>query len=90
MWSVSRTAARLKEMAEQAFKHGDPEITLTVEAHASFRSLLGGVGWLTQTRPDVMVYVSALQRVMSEPKAKHVIALNKVLRYIKRKPLTVN
>ena len=44
---------------------------------------------MTQTRADIIVYVAALQRIMAEPRNKHVIALNKMLRYIKRKPLTV-
>ena len=30
-----------------------------------------------------------MQRVMAEPKARHVIALNKVLKYIKNKPLQI-
>ena len=49
--SQAHFAAQLKEIADQVFKHKDPEIVLSVEAHASCRSLLGGVAWLTQTRP---------------------------------------
>ena len=79
----------MRVLADDVLKRGDPETDLTVEMHASFRSLLGGVAWMTQTRPDIMVYVAALQRVMAAPKARHVIALNRVLRYIKRKPLRV-
>ena len=44
---------------------------------------------MTQTRPDIMVYVAALQRVMATPVNKHVVALNKILRYIKNKPLKI-
>lgn len=80
-------ADQLRAMADDTAKRGDPEAAVTMEIHAAFRSLLGGVAWMTQTRPDIVVYVSALQRVMAAPLNKHVVALNKVLRYIKSKPL---
>ena len=89
MVSQDHYAAQLRLIADDAIKRGDADIPLSMEMHASFRSLLGGVAWLTQTRADIMVYVAAMQRVMAEPKSKHVIALNKVLKYIKRKPLKI-
>jgi hypothetical protein len=59
------------------------------ETHSVFRSLLGGVAWLVQTRPDVAIYISCLQRHMDKPTAKDVLDINRVLKYIKRKPLTI-
>ena len=82
-------AAQLREISMGIVKRSDPEATVLTDLHVSFRSLLGAVVWMTQTRADIIVYVPALQRVMAEPRNKHAIALNKVLRYIKRKPLTV-
>jgi hypothetical protein len=82
-------ADQLRPMADDTAKRGDPEAAVSTEIHAAFRSLLGGVAWMTQTRPDIVVYVSALQRIMAAPLNKHVVALNKILRYVKSKPLKI-
>ena len=87
--SQAHYAAQLRVLADDVAKRGDPEGALDMAMHNSFRSLLGGVAWMTQTRPDIMVYVAALQRVMATPVNKHVVALNKILRYIKNKPLKI-
>ena len=82
-------AAQLREIAMDTVNRSDSEAAVSTELHVAFRSLLGAVAWMTQTGADIIVYVAALQRIMAEPHNKHVIALNKVLKYIKRKPLTV-
>ena len=82
-------ADQLRAMADDTAKRGDQDAAVSMQLHAAFRSLLGGVAWMTQTRPDIIVYISALQRVMAAPLNKHVVALNKVLRYVKRKPLKI-
>jgi hypothetical protein len=69
--------------------HMAPGDKVDVETHSVFRSLLGGVAWLAQTRPDVAIYISCLQRHMDKPTAKDVFDLNRVLKYIKRKPLII-
>ena len=56
---------------------------------ALFMSLLGGVGWVVQTRPDVATYVGALQRHLQKPCAKHIRQLNRIVRYLKAKPLVI-
>ena len=50
-------------------------------------SLLGGVAWVVQTRPDVAVFVAALQRRLKEPRIQDLLNLNRVLKYLKTKPL---
>ena len=52
-----------------------------------FMSLLGGVAWVVQTRPDVAVFVAALQRHLKEPRIQDLLNLNRVLKYLKTKPL---
>lgn len=42
-------------------------------------NLLGGVAWVVQTRPDVAVFIAALQRKSQAPTAKDVENLNRVL-----------
>ena len=49
-------------------------------------SLLGGIAWTVQARPDI-AFTSALQRKLQSPSGKDVIHLNSVLAYLKRKPL---
>eukprot|EP00971_Amphidinium_carterae_P234892 4661170-Amphidinium_carterae.1 len=57
------------------------------EDKTTYWSLLGGVAWLTQTRPDTCVMVHALQRVARNPCKEDAAKLNSVLRHAKRKPL---
>ena len=54
---------------------------------SKFMSLLGGVAWTVQTRPDIAVFTAALQRKLQNPNGKDIISLNRVLAYLKRKPL---
>eukprot|EP00971_Amphidinium_carterae_P231388 4592138-Amphidinium_carterae.2 len=65
----------------------DPKESLGDEARTTYWSLLGGVAWLTQTRPDICVMVHALQRVAHNPSKEDATKLNSVLKYAKRKPL---
>lgn len=44
---------------------------------------------IVQTRPDVAVFVAALQRKLQEPNGQDLINLNRVLSYVKRKPLSL-
>jgi len=52
-------------------------------------SLLGAVAWLTQTRMDIAIYTQALQRVAHRPLGEHMQRLNKVVKWVKRKPLSI-
>ena len=87
--SQQHYAEQLRPMNVQHLKISAKDAKLVAQDYSSFRSLLGGVAWMTQTRPDVAVYISYLQRNMDSPEAQHAIDLNRVLRYIKRKPLTI-
>lgn len=55
----------------------------TEAADASYyRSLVGGLNYLTHTRPDIMHSVSVLSRYMHSPTMQHLGAAKRVLRYI--------
>ncbi|XP_069144589.1 uncharacterized mitochondrial protein AtMg00810-like [Solanum lycopersicum] len=47
-----------------------------------YRSLIGGLNYLTYTRPDIMFFVSMLSRYMQEPTKQHLGAAERVLRYV--------
>ena len=67
----------------------DDETDLGEDLHAAYMSLLGGVGWAVQSRPDVVTYVGALQRNLKKPKAKHLRRLNRVVRYLQTHPMCI-
>ena len=52
---------------------------------ARYMSLLGGLSWLIQTRADICIYVCALQRAASKATVGHLIKLNKLTRWVRRK-----
>jgi hypothetical protein len=51
-----------------------------------FMTLVGALAWLTLTRPDICVFIAALQRVTADPRVRHIRKANAVLRWIRRKP----
>ena len=55
-----------------------------------YASLLGALAWLTQGRPDISVYVVALQRHNKNPTIAHCKKCNRLLSYVRRKRLTYN
>ena len=79
--------AELKPIPESDVKVLDAETPVSADVQKFFMSLLGGISWVTQTRPDVSVFVSALQRRLKQPRACDVLNLNRVLKYLKLKPL---
>ncbi|KAK8916713.1 hypothetical protein KSP39_PZI022778 [Platanthera zijinensis] len=50
---------------------------------ANYRSLIGSLIYITNTRPDVEYAVSILSRFLSKPSAEHLTAAKRVLRYLK-------
>lgn len=48
-----------------------------------YRSLVGGLLYLTATRPDLMFSASYVSRYLKEPMSKHLKEAKRVLRYIK-------
>ena len=71
--------AELRPIAEAELKQMDPD--------AQFQSLLGGVAWVSQTRPDAAVFISALQRTLKSPKVRDALNLNRILKYLKLRPV---
>ena len=53
----------------------------------SYQSLLGGLGWLIQTRQDITIYVQALQRHNLLPSIANGLRMNKVCCWVKRRPI---
>ena len=76
-------------MADDVWRRSRPDEFVDTETFKVFRSLLGGVAWMVQTRPDAVVYISCLQRHMDKPRAIDVVNLNRVLKFMKRKPLSL-
>ena len=54
--------------------------------HNCFMTLLGATAWLLQTRMEIAVYVSALQRQMRSARAIDLRRLNRVVRWAQRNP----
>ena len=48
-----------------------------------YRSLVGSLIYLTNTRPDIVHAVSIISRFMSDPSKDHLAAAKRILRYIK-------
>ena len=59
---------------------------LTEVQQTAYLSLLGGMSWLVQTRMDIAVYVCFLQRNSKDTTTEHYLKLNKLLRWVRRKP----
>ena len=72
---VSATLATMKD-----------EDMLDDTMRACYLTLLGAAAWMLQTRMDMGVYISALQRVSHKPAAIHLKRLSRVIRYMQRQP----
>ena len=62
-----------------------PDAPLCAVDHALFSSLLGALAWLNQTRLDSCIFVCALQRIASKPTTAHIVRINAVCRWVRRK-----
>ena len=56
------------------------------ELHAQYWSVLGAIAYAVLTRPDIAVFVSALQRWSQSPAIIHCKRLNAVVRWTQRNP----
>ena len=81
--------AELKPIPQADLKLKGSTERVSAEVAHQFMSLLGGIAWVVQTRPDAAVFVSALQRRLKEPCVQDIININRVLKYLKLKPLEV-
>ena len=48
-----------------------------------YRSMIGSILYVTTTRPDVMNAMCQVARFQSSPKASHLLAIKRILRYLK-------
>ncbi|CAE7330208.1 RE1 [Symbiodinium sp. CCMP2592] len=64
-----------------------PSPSLSPEAAGRFRSCLGKIGWLTQTRTDITYFHSMISRGQAAPRMVHEDALRKFLRWLVGCPL---
>ena len=65
-------AKALKPIEHAQIKTAKPEDLAVEELHRLFMSLLGAVAYLSHTRPDIVVFVSALERQNAKPQVIHV------------------
>ncbi|KAL7617031.1 hypothetical protein Lser_V15G00150 [Lactuca serriola] len=49
----------------------------------SYRSIIGGLRYLTHTRPDIAYSVGIVSRFMERPTKQHQVAVKHILRYVK-------
>ena len=59
-----------------------PSPPLSAEAAGRFRSYLGKIGWLTQTRTDITYFHSILSRGQAQPRMVHEDALRQFLHWL--------
>ena len=77
---------QLNSMDTTGINPDKPEALNAVQQSA-YLSLLGGLSWLVQTRMDIAVYVCYLQRNSKATTTEHYLKVNKLLRFVKRKPV---
>ena len=82
--------AQLKPVDSTEMSTSDEDILASAALAAMFVSLLGALAWLTQGRPDIAIFVVALQRHNKGPKIVHCKKCNRVLSYVRRKPMVFN
>ena len=78
--NASKIATHPPDVA--AFVEKEGGIPLTPEAFSRFRSALGRVAWLTQTRQDLRAYISILACQQSSPTNHTEAGLRSLLRYL--------
>ena len=83
-------ALQLRPIDVSTLDNKDINRVLNATELSSYQSLLGGLSWLIQTRTDVAIYVCALQPASSKATFGHLLKLNKVVKWCRRKdcPLT--
>ena len=79
----------LKTIDMTAIDATKPNVALTTAQHSDYLSLLGGLAWLSQTRLDTAIFVQALQRAAQKPLVAHLIRINTVTKWVRRKPSTL-
>jgi hypothetical protein len=67
---------------EERIKLSKQSTTAKVDG-TRYRSIVGGLRWLTHTRPDIAFAVGYVSRFMEDPREDHWGAVKRLLRYIK-------
>ena len=80
---------QLRCINEDLLKSSKDDVLLPPDHSKQFATLLGALAWLTITRPDIAIFVSALQRSSKAPTVIHLKRLNTVLRWCKRSPCSL-
>ncbi|CAH9081872.1 unnamed protein product [Cuscuta europaea] len=71
------TPMNASEKLQKCDGTGEADVTLC-------RSLVGGLNYLTHSRPDLAYCVSIVSRYMQKPTTKHLGAARRILRYVAR------
>ncbi|XP_019420632.1 PREDICTED: uncharacterized protein LOC109330811 [Lupinus angustifolius] len=87
---------KIKDFGFLASKPAPTPIVKTTKLHnddnlpydnpASYRRLVGGLLYLTNTRPDISFAIQQLSQFMAQPTVVHFRALTRILRYVKANP----
>lgn len=56
---------------------------LLLDNPTEFRTIVGALQYLTVTRPDIAYAVNSISQYMSQPRHPHLVAVKRILRYIK-------
>ena len=76
----------IKTCISSEITRGASEVKAGPELHAQYWSVLGAIAYAVLTRPDIAVFVSALQRWSHAPAIIHCKRLNAVVRWTQRNP----
>ncbi|KAD2805483.1 hypothetical protein E3N88_38860 [Mikania micrantha] len=69
--------------------HGiEPDIKGEIIDPTLYREIIGSLMYLTASRPDIVFATSICARYLSKPKLSHLIAVKRILRYLKGTPDT--
>ena len=79
--------SELRTIPDEKLKVKNRDEDLDDEYQGYYRSLLGGLAWVSQTRMDAAVFIGALQRRLHKPTVGDVLNLNRVVNYVKSKPM---
>ena len=80
---------QLRPLSLSPFDDVSDDTFLKGALYSVFRTALGVLSWLVQTRYDVSVYVAALQRVAQTPRMAHLRKVGRVLKWVRRRRYSI-
>jgi hypothetical protein len=83
--SQAHYAQQLRPIPLAGLNVADIDTKLTEPQIRMFQSILGGLSWLVQCRPDLCIYVGALQRIATKATTGHVLKINQLVRYVRKR-----